>query len=149
MLNIHANSIRSPASGFDIAKSIRGRASRKYGNAVINQAASCIVESGDSVASGRTYSGGWSSSKFQDTVVQQFKIVLLAAFVHSSQDVQQLSANRRIAGEWDASELSRQVLCRSMRGKIQQVVSELAIGVVVDTDMSVPFDAGTAGWRHA
>jgi len=36
-----------------------------------------------------------------------------------------------------------------MRGKIQQVASELSVSVVVDTDMGVPLDTGTAGWRHA
>ena len=57
ILNIHTNSMRSPASGFDIARSISGRTKRKYGNAVINQAASCSDWAGDSVVSGRTYTG--------------------------------------------------------------------------------------------
>jgi len=75
--------------------------------------------------------------------------VLLATFVHGSEDFEQLSTNRRIAGEWNASELPGKVLRRSMRGKIQQVVSKLAIRVVVDTDMGVPLDTRTAGGRHA
>ena len=38
---------------------------------------------------------------------------------------------------------------RRESGKIQKVVAKLSVGVVVDADMRVPLDAGTAGWRHA
>ena len=82
-------------------------------------------------------------------MVQLFEVVLFTAFVDGSQDVQQLSANRRVAGEWDASELPGEVVCRSMCGKIQQIVSEMAVSVVVDADVGVPLDAGAAGWRDA
>ena len=46
ILGSHIDSIRSPASGFDMARSAIGRASRKYGNAVINHAGIRIVREG-------------------------------------------------------------------------------------------------------
>ena len=82
-------------------------------------------------------------------MVQQFEIVLFTAFIDRSQDIEQLPTNRRVAGEWDASEFPGKVLRRSMRGKIQQVVAKLSVSVVVDTNMGVPLYAGTAGWRHS
>ena len=60
-----------------------------------------------------------------------------------------MTTYRRISGERDARELSCQVFPRSMRGKIQQVITKLSISVVVDTDVGVPLDAGAAGWRDA
>jgi len=82
-------------------------------------------------------------------VVQQFEVLLLATFVDGSQDVQQLTTNRRVAGEWDASELPGKVFRRSMGSKIQQMITKLSISIIVDSDVGVPLDADAAGWRDA